>query len=62
MDRDTETRIDGNADVVHRFGAEASWFPAANVEANALYRFYKARSDTPEDGQHEVLAMLHLFF
>jgi len=61
MDRDTATRTDP-ADTVLRPGFNAVWFPVPYTELNVLWRTYLAREDRAEDGSHEVIAFLHIFY
>lgn len=60
MDRDVDLALEP-ADVLHRAGASLQIFPLPMTEVHVLYRRYFGRSEQPEDGQHEVVAFLHLF-
>ncbi|MBI2893378.1 MAG: hypothetical protein HYY06_07480 [Deltaproteobacteria bacterium] len=60
MDRDVDLAVEP-ADVLHRAGLSLQVFPLPMTEVHVLYRRYLARSGQPEDGQHEILAFLHLF-
>jgi hypothetical protein len=61
MDRDTISRTDPS-DGIHRPGLWMAWFPLPFTEINVIHRVYIAREDREENGQHELIAFIHLFY